>query len=146
MTSRNYCFTAFSFEEVIIMKNFEKTKYICWGHETCPTTGKTHFQGYIELSESLRIAAFKKLGVTSTHFEKRFGTQEQAITYCKKDGNFVEIGIPGKQGQRADLTDLKENLDKKMSIKEISEINFACFMKYNRSIKEYKQIHSIERN
>ena len=40
------------------------------------------------------------------HMEAARGTDEEASTYCKKDGNFVEIGerkSMGRKGARSDL-------------------------------------------
>jgi len=43
------------------------------------------------------------------HIEGRKGTAEQAITYCKKDGAWIERGEPSKQGERTDLERARED-------------------------------------
>ena len=49
---RKWCFTLFNYTEhdINTMKNYFKspTKYM-FGVEICPTTGKKHLQGYVEL-------------------------------------------------------------------------------------------------
>jgi len=39
--------------------------------------------------------------------ERRFGTQTQAIEYCKKEGNWTEAGNKRIQGERTDLKSKK---------------------------------------
>lgn len=146
MTSRNYCFTSFDQTQTLNLRNSALCKYICWGEEICPDTGKSHDQGYIELHEPCRITKLKSIAPT-VHFEKRYGTQDDAINYCKKDGKFQEHGEKSKgQGFRTDLEELKENLDNGKDLKYISESNFSCFMKYQKGISQYQILHSKPRD
>lgn len=116
MTSRNYCFTRnFSSAEAANVAYNDLTwheelpsvvKYCVFQVETAPTTGRVHWQGYIELDEPLRIAGVKnKLGdpFDVAHYESRRGTQEQAIAYCKKEPRLAgpfEFGEPARQGKK----------------------------------------------
>lgn len=78
------------------IKYFEEyeMKYII-GHETCPTTGKKHLQGYIEAETKFRpLEKFKEKDV---HWEKRKGTREQNIKYCSKEGNYKSNFIVKKK-------------------------------------------------
>lgn len=145
MTSRNYCFTAYDGIEADNLRTCMIRKYIIAGLETCPTTGRQHIQGYIELTDSVRISALKKIAPT-THFEKRMGTAEQAIEYCKKEGKWKEEGERSKQGKRTDLEELKESLDSNKSKKEISELHFSSFIKYDRGIDKYRVLHETPRD
>lgn len=129
MTSRNYCFTSY----IKPNPELETIKYMIYGEELCPTTQRTHWQGYVEFNSSIRIAAVKKLFKDDTlHLEKRKGTQEQAIEYCKKDGIITEYGIPSKQGKR---TDLQRALEEK-TIEDVIEHHPQVFVKYPTGIKE----------
>lgn len=70
-------------------------RYIVFGREVCPETGRRHLQGYVEFHHAKTINAAKTaLGSPRFHLETRRGSQDQAIDYCKKDGDFVERGIP----------------------------------------------------
>lgn len=94
MTSRNYCFTAYLEEEVMRLKDWPKTKYICWGVEICPTTGRQHFQGYIELNDAVRIAAFKK-SIYVPHILKNVMVHNsKQLTIVKKMVNFLNSVNP----------------------------------------------------
>lgn len=73
--------------------------YIVFGKET-GENGTPHLQGYVEFDEALTMGQVKKrLGCDRFHLEQRRGTQEQAVTYCKKDGEVFEAG-EAKMGAR----------------------------------------------
>lgn len=61
--------------------------------EKTPSTDRVHWQGYVELVDGRRftLATIKRrIFVDDTvHIESRFGTQDEAITYCKKDEEMV---------------------------------------------------------
>jgi len=101
-----WCFTAF---DLSIDYNTWGARYVCWGEEVCPETGKTHHQGYVEFASNKRMGALKLLH-RSAHWEKRIGNAEQAIKYCEKDGKFTEIGErPNpKPGRRSDIEEVRE--------------------------------------
>lgn len=70
-------------------------RYIIAGEEVCPETGRAHLQGYVEFHRAFSLTSVKDaFGWPTAHFEPRRGTQEQAIDYCKKEGNFHEWGKP----------------------------------------------------
>ena len=80
--------------------------YLTFGKEVCPTTDKTHWQGYIEFKTKKRIPWIRKqfkelMGVNDIYLALRRGTPQQAIAYAHKDGIITEIGVrPEKGGQR----------------------------------------------
>jgi len=138
MTSRNYCFTSYCLLEVQELKNI--AKYMIFGVETCPSTGKIHYQGYIDLTSPMRIAALKKHAPT-THFEKRKGTWIQAVTYCKKEELYYEFGTPSKgPGERTDLNKMKEDLKTAKKMKEIADENFGAYLRYNRGMEKFRAL------
>lgn len=108
---RNACFTEFDVQKAYVWYQWPEdsdVRYICWGLETCPTTGKQHLQGYIELKEKKTFTGIKKLlNSEKVHLEPRYGTQEQAIEYCKKEGNFYEWGQKKNPGSRTDIRDVR---------------------------------------
>lgn len=110
----NFVFTAFETHLGEIWMGWEilpgEIDYICFGIETCPETGRTHLQGYCELSKRKTMRPLKKLlgSDGSIHIEKRRGSQEQAIAYCKKEGQFFERGKLKDQGERKDLQNARD--------------------------------------
>lgn len=86
---RFWCFTAFT-EPAICT---DKVAYYIYQQERTTRTDRLHWQGYIELSEKengepmrMRFETVKRrvLKDNRIHIEKRQGTQEEAIKYCKK--------------------------------------------------------------
>lgn len=70
-------------------------------------SGTRHFQGYIEFAKLKRLSQLKKIS-KAIHWERRQGSQQQAIDYCKKGPCLVfsEFGSPSEthQGARSDLS------------------------------------------
>lgn len=117
---RNYCFTAFS----EIDTSDDRISYCVYQKEKCPTTGKEHLQGYIELSDKLSIKQVKEMMKNEgLHLERRLGSQKQAIEYCmKKESRIGEPVIKGKpknQGHRKDLDEIYDDIEEGMTAKEI---------------------------
>jgi len=107
-TYRNACFTSFILE---LDYDLEKIEYIVCGKETCPTTGRLHTQGFIQLKTKAKLKALQKIiGDPACHVENMKGTPEQASNYCKKEGDFTEEGALRQQGQRNDLKTIKNHV------------------------------------
>lgn len=68
-------------------------RYVCYGYEIAPTTGTLHLQGYIYFENARTLRALRR-ALPGVHIEVARGTPEQAITYCKKEGDFLEFGDP----------------------------------------------------
>lgn len=107
--SRNYCVTFFTEPKYTLPAGF---RYAIYGKEVCPTTGKVHWQSYVELHNSQRPSYLKKAYEDNTiHTEIKRGTRVQARDYCKKDNNYTEHGRwIGGQGHRTDLEVISEQL------------------------------------
>ena len=103
------CFTGFN--ETGYEFNENQMKYLVVGKEICPTTGKEHWQGYVELKNAKTFSAIKKLFKDNKlHLEERKGNALQASNYCKKDGKYIEFGELSSQGVRSDLVALKDDI------------------------------------
>lgn len=85
--ARDYCFTDFDTSDYDWVE-FSNVKYICYGVEECPTTGKEHLQGFVCFTKTCRLPQAKRwIGRgDKLHFESRRGTRDQARDYCFKSG------------------------------------------------------------
>ncbi len=122
--SRNWCFTDFELLDWDKIYNEYKDiiQYICWGTETCPTTQKTHLQGWIQFSNKKRMNGIKKVCQSKKiHLESCRGTQEQNDKYCKKENKYKTIGSFIKQGQRTDLENIKKKITEGCTMRDIAE-------------------------
>lgn len=116
--------------------------YVCYGRET-GEGGTPHLQGYMEFSRRKRLRTVKNLaGLGRAHLEKRRGTGAQAITYCKKDGDFEEFGTPttSGQGHRSDLVEIKRKIDEGYSEGKIAEEHFGDWCRYHKAFSRYRNI------
>lgn len=80
--------------------------FVIIGLETGKKGGTYHWQGYAELRKKTRESTIRAMG--KWHVERRRGTQEQAIAYCKKDGNWIQHGVQNCQGRRNDLDAVRQ--------------------------------------
>jgi len=81
------------------------------------------FQGYIELQKRVAFDVVKR-AINNSHIESRRGSQQQAIEYCRKEGDFHEWGSPKNQGDRTDLQSIKRALESNSSIKTLLDSDF----------------------
>lgn len=122
-------------------------RYVVAGFEVCPDTHRPHLQGYVEWENGKSIsAAAQALGLPGVHLEIARGTAEQNKQYCKKDGDFFEVGEAGTQGQRSDLLEVKRLLDDGVSMTSVSESHFSDFIRYEKGFRSYRRLHAPKRN
>lgn len=129
---RNYCITFWK------KPCFpDKCDYLIHGEEVYPKTGNIHWQSYAEFPNGITRKTVKRRFQDETcHIEPRYGTQEDAIKYCKKDGKWEEFGEKKKQGERTDLECVAHRLLEGTSIREIAEENPTLYCKYRNGLKD----------
>lgn len=110
--------------------------YICYGLETS-ATGTPHLQGYLECSRPVSLTAIRGIqALQRSHFEPRRGTQDQAITYCRKDSDFHEAGIRKKQGRRSDLDAVAQCISEATDLATVAATHPVEWIKYARGIRD----------
>jgi len=138
-SSRSWCFTLNNYtpEEVETVKTFP-CQYIVFGYEV-GENNTPHLQGYFHCESKRSLATLKKKLSSRAHYEV---TQDNAaaIAYCKKDGNIFESGTPPQQGQRTDVEGVRALLDKRTSMLEVAQANFALFTRSYRALERYQQL------
>lgn len=113
MAPRRYCFTLNNWTpddeaRLVALGNSDRTKYLVYGRET-GESGTPHLQGFIVFHSSVVFNTAKQLIGDRCHLEAAHGTSLQASDYCKKDGDFFEVGDLGiKQGKRNDWEAYKD--------------------------------------
>ena len=92
---RAWCFTLFPNEhDAAFLENLGQSasvSYLIYGNETCPTTQRHHFQGFVYFKNARTLSGLRKLNAR-WHVEEKRGTFTQAIEYCKKEGDWKAYG------------------------------------------------------
>lgn len=64
------------------------------GRELAPTTQTVHFQGYVEITNSLTLFELKEFAIFNrAHLEPSGGSREQNLVYCRKGSHSRESGF-----------------------------------------------------
>lgn len=130
----------------------DDVKYCVAQLEKCETTGRIHFQGYLELATKQRLSFVRDLPLPGAHWEPRGGTQAQAVAYCTKletrvaeenGGSQYTFGTLSKgQGQRTDIEAAASDLVAGMPLREFAEKHAVPFVKYGRGFERLRTILS----
>lgn len=139
---RHWCVTDWPTEDNddIPTYNDADMNYLIVGKETCPETGKQHFQCYVQFRKSLRMTQAKKYFSDKAHLEPSMGTPEQASEYCKKEGNFSEFGEIAKAGKRNDLLAAKAFIDSGATCVQVASEFFSVAARHYKFFDYYKQL------
>lgn len=149
--SRHFCFT--SFQEAEPKWDPDTTKYLVYQQEVCPSTGRVHWQGFIQpLGNATTYGKVQKIiGDSKAHIEVAMDPA-RAREYCMvatfngKDkgqvpGTMREFGtFSGGQGKRNDIATLRDKLKAGASDRELWEADdtFSSMLKYNRGVAAYR--------
>lgn len=83
-------------------------RYLITGYETCPTTGRKHYQCHCYTSNAISLAtAVKRLKPFHVEVSK---DPPASVEYCKKEGDFVETGDFPCPGKRTDLLEVRDRI------------------------------------
>lgn len=142
----DFLFTIFKDVELDFKFEHPNIRYYTYQWETCPTSRRTHMQGYMQLHKQWRLNKIKTeiLNDNSAHIEKRFGSVEQCITYCNKDEtrllDGVTYGIPSKQGKRNDINKFAEDIGKYKDLEMVEKYpnELAKYIRFYDKVKEWK--------
>lgn len=141
---RNVCFTAFDVNEPQFSP---RAKYLVYQKEKCPTTGKLHWQGYVEWELPLEYEKMSaELVLEKVHYEPRKGSPLEASEYCKKSAsrvegtNFKEFGKLSAQGERNDITGFVDDLKSGMRFRDVALAHAGTYVKFHRG---FEKLHSL---
>ena len=70
--------------------------------------GTPHLQMYFAMTSPRTLKWMKKYVCKKTHWEIARGNEDENVTYCSKEGDFITFGNRSKQGKRSDLDLVRE--------------------------------------
>jgi hypothetical protein len=143
----NWCFTLNNYtdDEVAHLEGLsdnDEVVYLLAGREV-GDSGTPHLQGFVKFSSRVSLARAKEILGTNRVNLTTTRNVNASINYCKKDGDFFEVGaFAGGAGSRTDLDEFKEAVKGGMlSLKEIRETHSEVYAKYTRFCLEYVRDH-----
>lgn len=153
--SNHWCFTDFEMRDWgEIFEKDDRIVYLCYQKEKCPSTGKDHFQGYLQFRKKLRnrLTAMKKIHNTA-HWGACKGSDIENYKYCSKNDSaypdtFEEFGEREertKGGTRSDLQEVKKMIDGGASEVEIADAHFGVWCQYHRAFTRYRMLKAERR-
>lgn len=120
--SRGWCFTLHDWDlfHLDALDSLE-VRYMIYGMEICPKTGKEHLQGYLYYEHPKTWLDLKTID-EKFHIEVAKGSPDDNLEYCSKEENYIERGTLPEQGKRLDLAKIKEAVRNGASREEIFEL------------------------
>lgn len=121
----------------------ELVKYLIYGLETCPTTGRWHWQGEVYFYDKVSLKTAQKiLIIGKSHMENFLKFDAIASNnYCKKEGHYFEFGTPPAQGRRTDLDALKNDImSGHLKVDEIILSNPIMYHQYGRTLEKIEDL------
>ncbi len=112
---KNWCLTIYDMT-TLPTEASGAISYFVYQKEKCPTTGRIHYQCYLQAAKRLRFSQLKGLFPTAHIEPQRAANSDKARDYCMKADTQlsppVEYGtyVPQKQGARSDLRDLYDDI------------------------------------
>lgn len=144
--SRRWCFTINNYDDADLarlaafdLSRKPNIRYLVYGRELGSANQTPHLQGFIIYDKHQRFGTVKRdLGGNKVHLEIALGSDAEASEYCKKEGDFTELGElrdgRGRQGHRSDLSDVKDVLDQGGTLADVASNHFGTFVRYSRGI------------
>jgi hypothetical protein len=140
--SKNWCFTLNNYteEEINHLSTLNVCRYILYGKET-GENGTPHLQGFVQFNTKRGLAFVKRTIGERGHYEIARNIAD-SVRYCKKDGDFTEIGELSTQGKRSDLEAFKQDVKNGMHDKKtLMENHSTVYARYERFVNLYVSIY-----
>ncbi|AWO14232.1 replication-associated protein, partial [Porcine circovirus 3] len=113
-------------------------RYLIIGKEV-GKSGTPHLQGYVNFKNKRRLSSVKRIpGFGRAHLEPARGSHKEASEYCKKEGDYLEIGEDSSSGTRSDLQAAARILTETSgNLTEVAEKMPAVFIRYGRGLRDF---------
>lgn len=135
---RNYVFTSFNENPPIFLEDV--MTFLAYGEESCPTTGRKHWQSYVVWKEKKSYRSCSKwlLEVNEGKDcwrQHMFGSLKSNETYCSKENRYTKFGTLPSQGERNDLNEIKKMIfENNETVIDIGIRDPSLYHKYGRTM------------
>ncbi len=138
--AKHWCYTINNPTEADKSPDDEMMAYHVCGMET-GEDGTPHYQGYMCFKNRQTMTALKKI-MPRAHLEVMRGTPQEASDYCKKDGEFLEMGtLPASQCQAGGAKNKERWIDAYDKAKkgDLEEIPKDMLIRHYHAFKRIRQ-------
>jgi len=145
--SKHWAFTLNNYEDVDELTSLpDGVVYLVYGREV-GESGTPHLQGHCSWDRRIRLTQASRLFSGRAHWSVA-RVVPNSIKYCKKDGDYVELGqAPPSKGQRTDLDAFKEAVrGGPLTIDEVREEHSGVYARYRPFCLEYIHQHAPKRD
>lgn len=124
----------------------QKIKYFIIGFEKTQEDLE-HYQLYLYTKNKISREALKKLTYNFIHIDPSYGSTKQNIQYCRKTGDYLQMGVPpDKPGRRSDLRSIGEQIIKHPNkLYKLTKKYPSQFIQYAKGIKTLAQTVSAKK-
>lgn len=142
---RAYCFTDYELNVQFLKDLGAKARYLIAGLETCPTTGRRHYQSFIYFKDPKTVSAVRKI-LRPRHVEVCKGTPQENKDYClkiktqKPNEEVIEIGTLPKMGDRTDIIGATKALADGATMEEVAEALPEVYVKYHKGLEKWREL------
>lgn len=117
----------------------KKIRYIAYGEETCPSTGRPHNQGWCYTNDKMTLKQLSRL-LLGAHVEGMLGSLDQCDKYCSKQGELRSVGERPRPGRRTDLETLAAEVKQGRKIKDIILNDPQAYHQFGRTLEKIADV------
>lgn len=139
---RFWCFSSFSEVDPAVayvdVSNHGRVQYSCYQRERCASTGRLHWQGYVEFTSACSQSECKAVLGRQCHVELARGGLEANKAYCTKEDTrvagpfFFGVELGEQRGRRTDLRVAAAAIRDGGSLVDLIGSDPDLFVKYHR--------------
>lgn len=144
---RSFVFTNFDLTiDYAALIDPDTLRYIAYGAEVCPTTGKDHHQGWLYFKNQRGWGARALKGIAkllggNCHIEPMVGSFKDSDAYCSKESELITFGEKPVQGDRSDIKDLISSMQAgDTTADEICLANPEMYHQYGRTLSKAEDV------
>lgn len=132
------------FDTLDFLQNEEVVSYFIYQIEQCPTSGRLHYQGYVQFKKEKRLTALKKINKRANWGETN-GSAESNKKYCSKNDSRIkgpwEKGQLSRSGDRKDLDNLRDDiLQGRTTVDDVAVNDPHKYHIYGRTLSKIEDI------
>ncbi|AXH76122.1 MAG: replication-associated protein [Circoviridae sp.] len=137
--SKNWCFTDFNLLNWGEIFETHEIAYVCFGLETCPETGREHYQGWMQFHKKKRRTWIMK-NISKMWCSPCLGSEYKNEKYTQKDNEFKTYGQFTIQGKDSNINDVFERIEQGDDSSTIISENPGIYCRHRNGIRDYMAI------